>query len=193
MSKPKSPYPPIWFYILIFLESWIFPIPPDPFYIPQVLKYPEKTWHLAFQCTVISVLGGCVAYYLGSAFYDTFGRAFIAHYGCTEAFTTFAKTMKKWGALVIAVKGFTPFPYKIIALVAGMSHLSWPAFVLSSLVARAMRFYGIAFLTQRYGHPVTPVLKKYNFWLKIVWGILLVLGMMWIGSLCLKVWTSVRS
>jgi membrane protein YqaA with SNARE-associated domain len=178
---PNSSFPAFWFYILIFLEGWIFPIPPDPFYIPQLLTYPKKMWDLALQCTIISVLGGCVAYYLGFTFHDTFGQTLIVQSGYAETFATVAETMHRWGGVLIALKGFTPFPYKIIALVAGMTHLHWTTFVVSSLIARSIRFYAVAFLTYRYGVYVTPVLKKYKFWLNVIWGVLLMGGGMWIG------------
>lgn len=186
---PKSSYPALWFYFLIFVESWIFPIPPDPFYIPQLLNYPQKGWTIALQCTLISVLGGCIAYYLGFAFHDTFGKAFVIQSGYADTFSTVVQTMHKWGGFLIAVKGLTPFPYKIISLIAGMTHLPLSTFIISSLVARAMRFYGVAFLTQRYGSYVTPVLKKYTFWLNLIWGVLFMLGFLWMVCFFFKIVT----
>ena len=67
-----------------FAESSFFPIPPDLMLIPMVIARPDRAWRIATICTVGSVLGGILGYFIGAVLYDTVGHWLIGIYGLQQ-------------------------------------------------------------------------------------------------------------
>lgn len=143
-----------------FAESSIFPIPPDAMLVPMILANPRKAWLFAGVCTVASVLGGLVGYGIGYFLYDTLGKPILQLYGQQEQIEHALAWYREWGAWIVAVKGFTPIPYKVVTITSGFAHLDIWAFVLASIVSRIPRFFLVAALLRRYGDPIRAFIEK---------------------------------
>jgi membrane protein YqaA with SNARE-associated domain len=159
-----------------FIESSFFPIPPDTMLIPMSIARPDKAWFYAHVCTITSVAGGVLGYFIGAALYDTVGLWLIKLYGYGDKIETFREMFAEWGAWIIIGKGVTPIPYKLVTILSGFAGYSLGMFVLCSVVARGIRFYVLAFLLHRYGARAREIIeKRLEFWV-IVSGIVLVIG-----------------
>lgn len=143
-----------------FAESSVFPIPPDAMLVPMILANPRKAWLFAGVCTVASVLGGMVGYAIGYFLYDTLGKPILQLYGQQEQIEHALAWYREWGAWIVAVKGFTPIPYKVVTITSGFAHLDIWAFLLASVVSRIPRFFLVAALLRRYGDPIRSFIEK---------------------------------
>ncbi len=144
-----------------FAESSVFPIPPDAFLIPMVLADRAKAWWYALVCTLTSVIGGVLGYFIGMFLYDTIGSALLNFYGYQAHFEEFATNFNKYGALVVFGAGLTPFPYKVITIASGTTGMSLAAFIAASVVARGARFFFVAGLLYFFGPPIKLFIEKY--------------------------------
>lgn len=158
-----------------FVESSVFPIPPDILMIPMILAAPKRAWLIAAVATVSSVLGGLLGYYIGYALFDTVGRPVLEFYGKDAYFDEFAVRYNEWGAWAVLIAGVTPFPYKVITILSGSTALSLPVFIVASIVARALRFFVVAALLWKFGLPIREFIEK-RLGLMFVLFIILLLG-----------------
>jgi membrane protein YqaA with SNARE-associated domain len=162
--------------LISFVESSFFPIPPDTMLIPMSLARPDKAWFYAHVCTLTSVAGGVLGYFIGAVLYDSVGLWVIQLYGYGDKIEAFRQAYADWGAFIIVGKGMTPIPYKLVTIVSGFAGYSFPMFVLLSFVARGMRFYLLAFLLNRYGDKARAMLEeRLEFWV-IMGAVVLVAG-----------------
>jgi membrane protein YqaA with SNARE-associated domain len=151
-----------------FVESSFFPIPPDTMLIPMSLARPDRAWHYAHICTLTSVAGGVLGYFIGSVLYDSVGLWLIQLYGYGDRVDAFRAAYAQWGAWIILLKGLTPIPYKIVTIASGFAGYSFPMFVLLSFIARGTRFYLLAFLLNRYGPQARAMLEeRLGFWVTL--------------------------
>jgi len=151
--------------VVSFAESSFFPVPPDAMLIPMALARPDKAWFFATVCTVTSVLGGLVGYFIGAVLYDSVGHWLIQLYGYGNKVEAFREAYAQWGTLLILVKGVTPIPYKIVTITSGFAGYPVVMFILCSIVARGMRFYLVAFLLNRYGDRARHIIEeRLTFW-----------------------------
>lgn len=178
LRQAASPYA-LWILALIaFIESSIFPIPPDILLIPMILAMRQRAWLLAGICTVASVVGGTAGYGIGALLYESIGQSILAFYGKQEAFDTFQGLYNEWGAWIVMMGGLTPFPYKVITIASGVTGLNLATFTLFSILARGMRFFLIAWLLWRFGEPIKAFIEKYLGLLTILFFLLLIAGFM---------------
>lgn len=140
-----------------FTESSFFPIPPDPLYLAMALKRREDVWNLALLCTITSVIGGYLGYAIGYGLYETLGKQIIDFYGYGDSFHKVQQQFNEWGFWIVALKGLTPIPYKIVTITSGVSGLDLLTFTVASLIARGFRFYFLAILFWFFG----PRIKDY--------------------------------
>jgi membrane protein YqaA with SNARE-associated domain len=158
-----------------FAESSVFPIPPDTMLIPMSLARPDKAWFYATVCTVTSVAGGLLGYFIGAVLYDSLGHWLIDIYGLGDKVDAFREAYGRYGAWIILIKGMTPIPYKLVTIVSGFARFNLFLFVLCSIAARGMRFYLVAFLLSRYGPRVRVIIEeRLGFWFTVSVGVLLV-------------------
>ena len=158
--------------IISFLESSIFPIPPDVLLIPMVLAHPKKAWTYALACTGASVVGGWAGYGIGHFLYDVVGAPIISFYHLQTQFETFRNIFNTYGAWIVLVKGMTPVPYKLITITAGATGMNLLQFSIASFVSRAMRFVLEAELLRRFGPAIRPKIDRY---LEAILGVMLLL------------------
>ena len=160
-NTPKA----IWMVTLIsFAESSIFPLPPDLVLIPMVLADRAKAWWLATVCTISSIFGGLVGYAIGFFLFDTIGDWIIQTYQLEASFDRFQVEFQTWGFWIIALKGLTPIPFKLVTIASGVAGLNLTQFVLASIIARSFRFFLIAALLWFFGDWARLYIEKYLPW-----------------------------
>lgn len=159
-----------------FIESSIFPIPPDVMLIPMVLAARAKAWRIAIVCTVASVLGGMLGYAIGYAAFEAIGRPMLDFYGYAPKFEEFRGMYNDWGAWAVFMAGATPFPYKVITILSGLTGLDIVVFTIASVLARGLRFFLVAGLLWYFGDPIRRFIEKYLNWLAVAFVVLLLGG-----------------
>ncbi|MBE7635653.1 DedA family protein [Sneathiella sp. P13V-1] len=144
-----------------FIESSVFPIPPDVMLIPMVLADRAKAWRHALVCSIFSVLGGLLGYVIGYYFFTLIGDSIISFYGYQDKFANFQASYEEWGAWIVAFFGLTPFPYKVITIASGVVQLNLAAFISASVLSRSARFFLVAGLLYWFGEPIREFIEKY--------------------------------
>ena len=143
-----------------FLESSVFPIPPDVMLIPMVLAERVKAWFYAAIATISSVAGGVLGYAIGFFLFEVVGKPILAFYGYTDAFADFASRYNEFGAWIVFFAGVTPFPYKVITIASGATQLNFLVFLLASVAARGLRFFLVRALLYWFGPPIKDFIEK---------------------------------
>jgi membrane protein YqaA with SNARE-associated domain len=143
-----------------FAESSFFPVPPDVMLIPMALARPDRAYVLAAWCTMTSVAGGLLGYAIGALLYDSVGAWLMHLYGYADKVATFRMAYAQWGAWIILLKGLTPIPYKIVTITSGFAGYNLGLFIIFSIIARAARFFVLAFLLHRYGEQARHIIEK---------------------------------
>ena len=149
-----------WLFVISFIESSFFPIPPDIMIIPMVLATPKEAYKIAGVATVASVLGGYFGYFIGVYGFELIARPLLEFYGYMKQFGEFENYYHEYGAWIVFGAGITPFPYKIITIASGVVRLDLVVFTIASVIARGMRFYFIAWLLKRFGDPMKVFIEK---------------------------------
>jgi membrane protein YqaA with SNARE-associated domain len=158
-----------------FMESSFLPVPPDIMLIPMSLARPERAWRFAAVCTLTSVAGGMLGYYIGAALYDSVGLWLIRLYGYGDKVEAFRSAYAQYGQWIILLKGLTPIPYKLITIASGFAGYNFGWFVLLSLLTRGLRFFAEAFLLKRYGARARTMLEeRLGLWVTV--GALVLVG-----------------
>ena len=163
---------------LTFAESSFFPVPPDVMLAPMVLARRERAWYLATLTTGASVLGGLVGYLIGMYLYTQVGERVVEFYHAEEVFIEIHSWFEVYGIWVILVAGFTPIPYKLFTITAGILSMTLVPFLLFSLVGRGARFFLVAALIFWGGEPLERVIRKYID--LIGWIVLIVLVLLYL-------------
>ncbi len=151
---------PLWLALVSFAESSVFPVPPDALLIPMVLARPQRAWWLAGLCTVASVLGGMLGYYIGYALFGRVALPILRFYHYEPAFEAFRQRYVQYGLWLILIKGLTPIPFKIVTIASGAAGFSFPTFVGAALLTRGLRFFLVAGLLRQFGEPVRVFVEK---------------------------------
>ncbi len=176
MRKASDDRAPAALFGVSFIESSVFPIPPDVMLVPMILAKRAQAWWYATIATVGSVLGGILGYAIGYYLFDTIGQPILKFYGKAESFQTFVEWFNQWGVWILIIKGMTPFPYKVLTIAAGVASMNVFSFMLASIVARAMRFYLVAGLLYYFGEPIRDFIEKRLSLVTTVFVVLLVGG-----------------
>jgi membrane protein YqaA with SNARE-associated domain len=161
--------------VVSFLESSVFPIPPDIVLAPMVLARPERAYAYAGLCTVASVLGGILGYAIGY-FLSDLGESLLALMGHAGGLQTFRQWYAEWGVWVILIKGATPIPYKLVTIASGLAAFNFPVFVVASIATRGVRFFLVAFVLKRYGPAILALVERRLYATTTVFVTLVVVG-----------------
>jgi membrane protein YqaA with SNARE-associated domain len=145
-----------------FADSSFLPIPPDLLLIPMSLARPERTRFLMIVCIAASSLGAVLGYLIGWGLWSTVGMRLVEFYGCEQNFAAFQHLVAEWGVPVIVVKAFTPIPFKIAAIAAGVASMNPFAFMAATVVGRALHFGMVALLLAVFGARVMALLSRYE-------------------------------
>ncbi len=153
-----------WLFVISFLESSIFPIPPHTMLAPMCMAKPKKSFHFAFVCTLGSVLGAMLGYAVGYYLYNSVGELFLRVTGLTQSFPVAACNLRHYGVELIIIKGATPIPFKLITITAGFIHMAVLPFIGACIVSRAFQFFLVAGLFWKFGETIKPFIDKYLPW-----------------------------
>ncbi len=146
--------------IVAFAESSVFPIPPDVLMIPMIIAQPKKAFQIAALATVCSVLGGLAGYWIGMAAFDQLGRPILESLGKADAMAEFNGRFNDFGFWPVLIAGVTPFPYKVITIMSGWTGLPLGTFIVTSIIARGLRFFLVAGLLWKFGEPIREFIEK---------------------------------
>ncbi len=146
--------------IVAFVESSFFPIPPDVLMIPMIIARPSRGFFIAGVATVASVMGGLLGYYIGWGLFESLGQPILDFYGKGAAFDDFAQRFNAYGAWAVLIAGVTPFPFKVVTIASGATGLSLPVFIVSAIIARALRFFLVAALLWKFGPPIRDFIER---------------------------------
>lgn len=153
-----------------FAESIFFPIPTDVMLIPMMLAKPAQAWRLAFICTVASVIGGLVGYALGRWGFNLI-EAWLQTSVYYSAFLQATEAFDRWGFWVILVAGFTPIPYKVFTLAAGVVGMPFLPFLAGSAIGRSGRYFLEAAIIRLWGDSAADQIRRWIDW--IGWGVVI--------------------
>lgn len=160
MDLADHPHALWWLALVSFVESSVFPIPPDLLMIPMILARPSRAWLIAGVALVASVLGGLLGYAIGAFAYDSIGQPILAAMGKGEAMAEFNTRFNDFGFWAVLTAGVTPFPYKVITIMSGWTGMPLGTFVATSILARALRFFVVAGLLRVFGAPIRDFIER---------------------------------
>ncbi|MGL5006904.1 MAG: YqaA family protein [Plesiomonas sp.] len=160
MIWARHPKAEIWLGAVSFIEAIFFPIPPDIMLAPMALAEPKKAVRYALVTAVTSVLGGIIGYALGYYLFDLL-QPMIAHMGYQANLDKAMQWFKEWGVLVVFIAGFSPIPYKVFTVTAGLLKMAFWPFVGAALISRTARFLLVALLMAWGGPRMEVQLRKY--------------------------------
>ena len=169
-----TPYGTWALFLLAFAESSFFPIPPDVLLIALCVARPEKSLRYALVSSVGSILGGCLGYLIGWQFMAAVGNRIVAFYGLGDKVAYIEHLYNTYDAWAVGIAGFTPIPYKVFTIAAGMFKINFTVFVLASMVSRSARFFLVGGLIYRFGPRIQVFIDRYFDMLAITFTVLLV-------------------
>ena len=138
--------------LVSFVESSFFPIPPFVLIVGMLANEKKQSWiRLAIIGTISSVLGGVFGYFIGKFFYGYIGEPLIAFYGLESEVTYLGTIFREHVFITILLASISPVPYKVFTVSAGLFSVNIWMFILASLVGRSIRFFTVAYLSNRYG------------------------------------------
>ena len=165
MRFSRQRHAPYYLSALAFVESFILPFPPpDVMLAPMSLARPERALLFAALTLLFSVLGGLIGYLIGAFLFDL-ARPLIVEWGYQARFDTVVSWFGQWGFLAVLVAGFSPVPYKIFTIAAGVLGLAILPFLLASVVGRGARFFLVAWCLARFGPSIEARLMAYIEWI----------------------------
>ena len=169
-KKSTNRYSQFFLSLIAFIESIFFPIPPDVILIPLIHFNKKKFFTSVINCTLFSILGGAVGYFLGLFLFDSIKEIFDL--SKQELFFNF---YEQYGLIAIFLGGFTPIPYKIIAITSGYAKFNFIYFILLSFLSRGLRFLIIGYIVYQFGDYGIKFIKKNKTILFLIIPILIIL------------------
>ena len=172
--------------LLSLSESFFFPIPPDVLLIPLCLGNRQKALHFAFLCSISSIIGGVIGYFIGKSLwwsipgieYSAIANIFFDYVpGLTnDSFNHIKSLYDNWDFWIVFTAGFTPIPFKLITISSGTFNINFMMFVIASIVSRSARFFLLALLIRTFGERIRLFIENYFNLLAIFFTILLIGG-----------------
>ena len=147
-------------YTVSFTESSFFPIPPDVMLAPMCFARPERWVRYAIGCTIASVFGALLGYAIGFYLWEAVGSQIISFFGYGGKEEELRLAYATAGVWIIFLKGITPIPFKLVTIVSGAMAFNLPIFVAACLVTRGIRFLLVAWLFQKFGPTLAPIIEK---------------------------------
>lgn len=167
-------------FVLSFAESSFFPVPPDVLLAPLALGAPRKWIRFALACSIASVLGGILGYCIGMFLWSAISPWAYAHLGgiglTEDNFAKFQAGYERYDFGIVFTCGFTPLPYKVCTISAGVAKINFFGFLIASTISRSARFFIVAGLMGWKGEKIRPVIEKYFNWFTLAFVALLIGG-----------------
>ena len=165
--------------VISFIESFIFPIPPDVLIIPMTIAKRKEWLRIATIATTCSVLGACLGYLIGYIFFNEIGVKIFELYGVDNTSFLKEKVSYEGGTVawmtLLAIAGFSPVPFKLLTITSGFVHFNFLYFVIVSLITRGLRFFIIAFLIGNFGTTMRKIIEKKLVLVSIIISIILII------------------
>tara|TARA_B100000953_G_scaffold141989_1_gene117557 strand:+ start:47 stop:655 length:609 start_codon:yes stop_codon:yes gene_type:complete len=162
-----------------FIESFIFPIPPDVLIIPMTIAKKQEWIKIALIATIGSVLGACLGYFIGYVFFNEIGIKIFELYGVDNTSFLKDKISSEGGVIawitILAIAGFSPIPFKLLTITSGFVHFNLLYFIIVSLITRGSRFFIIAFLIGNFGVAMKKIIEKKLLKVSMVLSIILII------------------
>jgi membrane protein YqaA with SNARE-associated domain len=159
-----------------FSESIFFPVPPDVLLMALCLGKPKRALYFATITSIFSVLGGIGGYILGKFFWEVTKDFFLKYVFSVETFMKVSELYNQNAFVAVFTAGFTPIPYKVFTISAGVFSINFPIFIIASLISRSARFFIVSTLIFLFGERVKVFIEKYFNILTIIFSALLILG-----------------
>ena len=176
--------------IISFIESFVFPIPPDVFIIPMTIAKRHEWLKIALIATICSVLGACLGYFIGYVFFNEIGIKIFELYGVDNTSFLKEKVSSEGGTVawmtLLAIAGFTPVPFKLLTITSGFVHFNLLYFVIVSFVTRGLRFFIVAFLIGNFGPTMKKIIEKKLITISIIVSIILVIFAFFVYNFLIK-------
>ena len=165
--------------IISFIESFIFPIPPDVLIIPMTIAKRHDWLKISIIATICSVLGACFGYFIGYVFFNEIGVKIFELYGVDNASFLKDKVSSEGGVVawmtLLAIAGFSPVPFKLLTITSGFVHFNFLYFIIISFLTRGLRFFLIAFLIGNFGPTMKKLIEKKLIMVSVIISIVLVI------------------
>ena len=162
-----------------FIESFIFPIPPDVLIIPMTIAKRHEWYKIALIATISSVLGACLGYLIGYIFFNEIGLKIFELYGVDNASFLKDKVSSEGGVVawltLLAIAGFTPVPFKLLTITSGFVNFNILYFIIISTLTRGSRFFLIAFLIGNFGTTMKKIIEKKLLKFSIILSIIIII------------------
>jgi membrane protein YqaA with SNARE-associated domain len=171
----ETPYGTPALFILAFIESSFFPVPPDVLLIALGLSLPRRAFRYALFCSIASVAGGIFGFLIGLKFWQI-GSAILFKYIDSRTFEEVRHYFQNYEAWAVAIAGFTPIPYKVFTISAGFFRVDFSVFVIASAISRAARFFLISGLIYFFGPSIKNFIDRYFNLLTLIFTGLLIGG-----------------
>ena len=174
-------------FFVAFAEASFFPIPPDVLLITMALAAPKKSLRHAGNCTLGSILGGCLGYVIGRFLFVTVAAPLLNLYGAWETYAAISEGFQSHGFLFIFAAALTPIPYKVFTIAAGACSVNFGMLVAASVLGRGLRFFAIGVLFKFFGSSIKRFIDRYFNLLTVLFFLLLLLGFV-----CVRILTGCR-
>ena len=172
--------------VISFIESFIFPIPPDVLIIPMTIAKRDDWLKIAIIATICSVLGACFGYFIGYVFFNEIGVKIFELYGVDNTSFLKDKVSSEGGVVawmtLLAIAGFSPVPFKLLTITSGFVHFNFLYFIIISFLTRGLRFFLIAFLIGNFGPTMKKLIEKKLILVSVIVSIILVIFVFFIYS-----------
>ena len=165
--------------LVSFIESSLFPIPPDVMVIPMVISKKKDFIKIFLITTIFSVLGGILGYFIGAFFFES-GMQIMSFYGYEDKLINLKSSLMNSDSFyawlgILFLAGFTPLPYKVFTIASGLIGFNIIIFILISIISRGLRFFIVSYLSYKFGDLFTQFMNKHGSkWFTII-GILIVM------------------
>lgn len=176
LSWAETPYGTIALAVLSFAEASFFPIPPDVLLIALCLGMRTRAWYFAAVCSVASLFGGIAGYIIGWGLWEATDQIFYTYVFSEASFRQVQDLYADYDFWIVFIAAFTPIPYKIITIAAGVCAINFPIFVIASIIGRSARFFLVSALIHHYGAPIRSFIEKRFNMLTVIFVILLIAG-----------------
>ncbi len=165
--------------IISFIESFVFPIPPDVLIIPMTIAKPNDWLRIALTALIGSVLGACLGYFIGYVFFNEIGLKIFELYGVDNVSFLKDKVSSEGGVIawmtLLAIAGFTPVPFKLLTITSGFVHFNLFYFIIVCILTRGSRFFLIALLIAKFGPAMKKIIERRLILVSIMISVILIL------------------
>lgn len=162
------------------LESTVVPIPLEAVLVPLMQARRDKLWMIAFMATLGCLVGAIIGYGLGYFLFDLIGEWVIETFSNQEQFDSVKQQMQSQGFWFVLTLGIAPIPFQIAMLAAGAAKYSLFFFVLATVIARSIRYFGLAVVVYIAGNQAEALIRKYKA--SAIVGLTLLVLLLWYVS-----------